>query len=37
MDQKEMIKAMRSEPWREELRKAMKNKERGEIPRVRMN
>ncbi|MGL5689225.1 MAG: NADPH-dependent glutamate synthase [Bacteroidales bacterium] len=37
MDQKEMIKAMRSEPWREDLRKAMKNKERGEIPRVRMN
>ncbi|MGL5788236.1 MAG: NADPH-dependent glutamate synthase [Bacteroidales bacterium] len=37
MDQKEYIKALRSEPWREELRKAKKNKERGDIPRVHMN
>lgn len=30
------IKARRSEPWREELRKSMKPKERGEITRVKM-
>ncbi len=33
----EYIKAMRSEPWREELRKNLKNKERAEIARVHMN
>ena len=33
----EMIAARRSEPWREELRKSKKNKERTEIPRVKMN
>ena len=35
MDNNE-IKARRSEPWREELRKTMKPKERGEITRVTM-
>jgi glutamate synthase (NADPH/NADH) small chain len=30
------IKAERSEPWREELRKSLKNKDRVAIPRVRM-
>jgi glutamate synthase (NADPH/NADH) small chain len=30
------IKARRSEPWRDELRKSMKAKERGEIVRVHM-
>lgn len=30
------IKARRSEPWREELRKSIKAKERGEIDRVHM-
>ena len=30
------IKARRAEPWREELRKSMKAKERGDIPRVKM-
>ncbi|WP_106830415.1 NADPH-dependent glutamate synthase [Parabacteroides pacaensis] len=33
----EKIAALRSEPWREELRKSKKNKERTEIPRVKMN
>ncbi len=33
----ELIAARRSEPWREELRKSMKNKERTDIPRVHMN
>lgn len=30
------IKARRSEPWRDELRKSMKAKDRGDIPRVKM-
>ncbi len=30
------IKARRSEPWREELRKSIKPKERGELARVKM-
>ncbi len=33
----ELIAARRSEPWREELRKSKKNKERTDIPRVEMN
>lgn len=33
----EYLKAQRNEPWREELRKSMKNKERTDIPRVHMN
>ncbi len=37
MTTNERIAARRSEPWREELRKAMKNKERTDIPRVHMN
>lgn len=37
MTREELIAARRSEPWREELRKSMKNKERTEIPRVKMN
>ncbi len=37
MATKEEIQALRNEPWREELRKIMKNKERTAIPRVRMN
>jgi len=32
----ENIKARRSEPWRDELRRSMKAKERGEIDRVHM-
>ena len=36
MIDKEYIKAQRSEAWREELRKAMKPKERLAIPRVKM-
>lgn len=32
----EIIQARRSEPWREELRKSMKGKERGDRPRVHM-
>jgi len=32
----EYLKEQRSEPWREELRKTMKNKERADIPRVKM-
>ncbi len=35
--EEEEIAARRSEPWREELRKSKKNKERTEIPRVKMN
>lgn len=31
-----IIQARRSEPWREELRKSMKGKERGDRPRVHM-
>ena len=37
MTTEEEIAARRSEPWREELRKSKKNKERMEIPRVKMN
>ena len=37
MTTEEMIAARRAEPWREELRKSKKNKERTEIPRVKMN
>ena len=37
MDLKENITAQRAEPWREELRKSMKNKDRTAIPRVKMN
>jgi glutamate synthase (NADPH/NADH) small chain len=33
----ELIKARRAETWREELRKSIKNKERTDIPRVKMN
>jgi glutamate synthase (NADPH/NADH) small chain len=33
----DLLKTTRNEPWREELRKAMKNKERADIPRVQMN
>lgn len=33
----ELIAVRRSEPWREELRKSKKNKERTDIPRVEMN
>ncbi|MDR3261607.1 MAG: NADPH-dependent glutamate synthase [Tannerella sp.] len=36
MIDKEYLKARRNEPWREELRKSMKNKERAAIPRVKM-
>ena len=36
MNTAEYLKAQRSEPWREELRKSMKNKERADIPRVKM-
>ena len=36
MIDKEYIKAQRNEPWREELRKSLKNKERVAIPRVKM-
>ena len=32
----EYLKAQRNEPWREELRKSMKNKERADIIRVKM-
>ncbi|MDH8700692.1 glutamate synthase (NADPH/NADH) small chain [Dysgonomonadaceae bacterium PH5-43] len=32
----EYLKAQRNEPWREELRKSTKNKERADIPRVKM-
>ena len=37
MTTEELIAARRSEPWREELRKSKKNKERTDIPRVKMN
>ena len=33
----EIIAARRAEPWREALRKSKKNKERTDIPRVKMN
>lgn len=37
MTKEEIIAARRQEAWREELRKSMKAKERGALPRVRMN
>ncbi len=37
MTTEELIAARRAEPWRKALRESMKNKERTEIPRVRMN
>ena len=37
MTREEQIAALRNEPWRETLRKSMKNKERTDIPRVHMN
>ncbi len=33
----EYLKEQRNQPWREELRKQMKNKERADISRVHMN
>ena len=36
MTEQENIQARRSEPWRDELRRGMKAKERGERPRVHM-
>jgi glutamate synthase (NADPH/NADH) small chain len=36
MIDKEYIKIQRNEPWREELRKQLKNRERMAIPRVKM-
>ncbi|MGL4993107.1 MAG: NADPH-dependent glutamate synthase [Bacteroidales bacterium] len=36
MNQTDQIKAFRNEPWRDELRKAIKVKERGNTPRVKM-
>ena len=33
----ELIAARRAEPWREALRKSKKNKERTDLPRVKMN
>ncbi|MDR1982017.1 MAG: NADPH-dependent glutamate synthase [Tannerellaceae bacterium] len=37
MTTEELIASRRAEPWREALRKNRKNKERTDIPRVRMN
>ena len=37
MTTEELLTARRAEPWREELRKSKKNKERTDIPRVKMN
>lgn len=37
MTTEELIAARRAEPWREALRKSKKNKERADIPRVKMN
>ena len=37
MTTEERIAALRNEPWREALRKSIKNKERTDIPRVKMN
>lgn len=37
MTTEELIAARRAEPWRETLRKSKKNKERTDIPRVKMN
>jgi len=36
MTEQEYIQASRSEPWRDELRRSMKAKERGDRPRVHM-
>lgn len=36
MDTNDIVKARRSEPWRDELRKNIKAKDRGDIPRVIM-
>ena len=37
MTTEELIAARRAEPWREALRRSKKNKERADIPRVKMN
>lgn len=37
MTTEEQLGALRNEPWREDLRKSKKNKERTDIPRVHMN
>ena len=37
MTTEELVAARRAEPWREALRKSKKNKERADIPRVKMN
>ncbi len=37
MSSENLVKIFRDEPWREELRKSMKNKERADLPRVHMN
>ena len=37
MTTEKLIAARRAEPWREALRKSKKNKERTDIPRVKMN
>ena len=37
MSTKEELAALRAETWREALRKSKKNKERTDIPRVKMN
>ena len=37
MSLENLIKTFRSEPWREELRKTISNKERAKIPRAQMN
>ena len=37
MTTEELIADRRAEPWREALRKSKKNKERTEIPRVKMS
>lgn len=37
MTTEELIASRRAEPWREALRKSIKNKERAAIPRVEMN
>jgi len=36
MDTQEYLKERRQQEWREELRKSMKNKDRADIPRVKM-
>ena len=37
MTTEELIAARRAEPWREALRNSKKNKDRADIPRVKMN